>query len=127
MQNDKKYYLCDEVTGQIKYKASKLLNNKIEENQRFVLHFDVDLNSHYFNSESNSIEERKTFPAGSWVGGEYVVSLPEKTMLLWQGERYTVNDGTAELMVDQPGQHQVILIHPHYYTETRYIENPEAD
>ncbi len=127
MQNGKKYYFCDEVTGEIKYKLSKLLRSKINKNQRVILHSDVDLSSHYYNVETKSIEERKSFPAGNWVGGEYVVNLPHNATLLWQGEKYTVNDGVAELMVDQPGEHEIIFSHPHYKTETRYIENPEAD
>lgn len=96
MQNGKKYYFCDEVTGEIKYKLSKLLRSKVNKNQRVILHSDVDLSSHYYNVETKSIEERKSFPAGNWVGGEYVVNLPHNATLLWQGEKYTVDDGVAE-------------------------------
>jgi|TARA_Y100001938_G_C7718024_1_gene248636 hypothetical protein len=127
MQNVKRKYLCDIETGRIKHKVSGFDNSVARPGERILIQEDVDISKHYYNASTDEIEERKQFPAGNWVGGEYVINLPHNATLLWQGEKYTVDDGVAELMVDQPGEHEIILSHPHYKTETRYIENPEAD
>jgi len=127
MPSVKKYYVCDTATGNIKTKLSRLVKLNLAANERLVKHDDITLNDYFFDASILAIEPRKHFPAGEMVNGEYRVSLPQGTKLLWQGANYTVDDGLAELTVDQPGQHNLTLIHPHYHTEVRTVENTNAN
>lgn len=127
MQNVKKYYVCNTETGVIKTKLSRLVQLTLNDNERVVQADDLKIEHHYFDTTKGKIVERHHFEVGTWMVDEYRVPLPVGTLLLWQGAKYTVNDGQAEVLVDQPGQHKMTLIHPHYHTEVRTIENSNAD
>jgi len=127
MQNVKKYYVCNIETGVIKAKLSKLVALTLNDSERLVKADDLKLEHHYFDATKGKIVERLHFDVGTWAGEEYRVPLPVGALLLWQGAKYAVNDGQAEVLVDQPGQHKMTLIHPHYHTEVRTIENTNAD
>lgn len=127
MPSVKKYYVCDTATGSVKTKLSRLVSLNLATSERLVKHDDITLNDYFFDASVMAIVPRKHFSMGEMVGNEYRVLLPQGTKLLWQGANYVINDGIAELNVDQPGQHKLTLIHPHYHTEVRTVENTDTN
>ncbi|WAK44631.1 hypothetical protein vBAmePPT11V19_00005 [Alteromonas phage vB_AmeP_PT11-V19] len=127
MQNDKKKYVCNTVTGAIRLKVSYFGNPKLKENEVVLEDKELPLPDYFYDSNSKSIKERHSFRVGNWDNDYYTLLLPANTEVIWQSEKYTVEDGVLEVMVDQAGSHAITLIHPHYKTEVRYLENPEKN
>lgn len=124
MQNVNKRYVCNAVTGRIRLKVSGHGVDNVNEDEVVVKHEDVNLFEHYYDVVSQSIVSKKVFAEGQWNSDTYTVQLPEGTVVYWKGEKYEVQDGILELLVDQAGSHILTITHPHYITESRSIENP---
>lgn len=122
------FVICDKLTGAIQLKVFGYAKDfTLNSNQVIVPVNNENIDQSYYCNDSKSLINKGLFSSGQWVGDEYHIPVPVNTILHWQGETYTINDGTAEVLVDQPGIHSLVLSHPHYQTKVLEIENPNAN
>lgn len=74
-----------------------------------------------------TIASKYEFEDGAWSGDYFVVPVPPGTKAFWQGECHDVDDGSIEVLVDQPGEHLLKLTHPLYLTKDISIENQQTN
>lgn len=123
-QTKSNYFICDSATGRVEVKVfGKPGDFPLAQGKAIVASADHAINDVYFDSSLNSLKPKQYFAEGEWVGGEFVIPLPIGTVLVWQGQQFVIDDGQAEITVDQPGEHIAKAYHPHYHSRVYTIEN----
>ena len=123
-QTKSNYFICDIATGQVEIRVfGRPGDFTFGEGKAIVKSANHAINDVYYDSGSNSLKAKGELPDGQWVGSEYVINLPAGASLIWQEQQYVINDGRAEITIDQPGTHFAKVYHPHYYAKVYTIEN----
>lgn len=66
---------------------------------------------------------KSVFPDGVLAGGYFTVNVPVGTTAIWQGQRYQVDDGVLEVLINEAGVFPLTLYHPKYIVREYEIEN----
>ena len=127
-QTKSNYFICDSATGRVEVKVfGKVDDFPLPTGKEMVSAANHSIDDVYYDSGSKSLKAKGNLPEGRWVNGEFIIDLPIGARLNWQDQQYTIDDGCAEIAIDQPGAHFATVYHPHYYLKVYTIENPEAN
>lgn len=118
--------VCDKNTGAVLQRLSAPSNFVSLSKGQVAVEYDqpIPMNSLYYDCDEKCLKQKRDFESGVLVDDYYTLNnVPVGTTISWQGETYEVNDGSLELLIDQPGNHTLHLYHPHYNDAELKIEN----